>query len=503
MNKTTYICLAVALAVVVAGAIMPMVNDIDVISRALVAIGCLAAAAVLLFGSKRRKTPAYTRVGHEGVKYTAPPTTFDDVAANAEARQSLMELVDYIRSPEKYVRHGARMPRGVLLYGPPGTGKTLLAQALAGEAGVPFFAMSGSDFVQMYVGVGAGRVRDLFKNARKAGKCVIFIDEIDALGKRRSDAASEERDQTLNALLSEMSGFRSGDGVIVLAATNRIETLDPALLRPGRFDRHIEVGLPGKNERLDILQLHSRNKPLSDDVDLEQLAADTCSFSGASLEALLNEAAMLAAQRNSSAIERTDIERAFIRTVAGADRSHSANNEELCAIALHEAGHAIVTRCLMPESRIKRISILPAGRGAAGYNLAIPQERVLIKKRDMENQIAVLMGGRAAEMLINGDDGLTSGASGDLARAAELAGVMVTELGMGDDPALSLRAMSAVCGGGMNAEQAVRALLGRMYARATEILSENADSLVQLTQLLLERETLDEDAINDILDVAA
>jgi cell division protease FtsH len=503
LNKTMYICLAAALVVVIAGAVMPMINDVDIMSRALLVTGCLAAAAILLFGPRRRRTPAFTRVGHDAVKYTAPPTTFDDVAANAEARQSLMELVDYIRCPEKYLSHGARMPRGVLLYGPPGTGKTLLAQALAGEAGVPFFAMSGSDFVQMYVGVGAGRVRELFKNARKAGKCVIFIDEIDALGKRRSDAASEERDQTLNALLSEMSGFRSGDGIIVLAATNRLETLDPALLRPGRFDRQIEVGLPGKSERLDILQLHSRNKPLAGDVDLEQLAADTCAFSGASLEALLNEAAMLAAQRNASAIERADIDRAFIRTVAGADRSPSANAEELCAIALHEAGHAIVTRCLMPESRIKRISILPAGRGAAGYNLAIPQERVLIKKRDMENQIAVLMGGRAAEMLINGDDGLTSGASGDLARAAELAGVMVTELGMGDDPAVSLRAVSAAAGCGMNAEQAVRGLLDQMYARAEAILTENAGALVQLVQVLLERETLDEDEINDILNVAA
>lgn len=500
MNKTVCVIIAAALVVIAAGALLPHIENTDVLSKTLVTVGCLGAAAAMLFNSGKTKSPAYTRIGSEMTKLKESALTFADVAANAEARESLMQIVDYIRDPDKYVRHGARMPRGVLLYGPPGTGKTLLARALAGEAGVPFFAMSGSDFIQMYVGVGAARVRDVFKNARKAGKCVIFIDEIDALGRRRSDASSDERDQTLNALLSEMSGFRTGDGVVVLAATNRIETLDPALLRPGRFDRHIEVALPGKTERLDILRLHARGKRMAADVDLAKLAADTCSFSGASLEALLNEAAMLAARRDSDAIERSDIDQAFIHTVAGADKPPAASPGEICTIALHEAGHAVLSRLLMPESRLKRISILPAGRGAAGYNLAIPQERALIKKRDMENQIAVLMGGRAAEMLLNSEDGLTSGASSDIARAAELAGVMVTELGMGDDPAVSLRALNMACGGGINAESAARDILDRQYLRAISLLSENADKLINLTLRLVESETLSEEEIASVFD---
>ncbi|MGI6238999.1 MAG: AAA family ATPase, partial [Christensenellales bacterium] len=410
---------------------------LDVAARTLLAVGCIGVIAVSAFGLGRKKSPAYSKFGRDALINRTPGLNFSDVAANIEAKHSLEGLVDYLKDPKKYVSFGARMPRGVMLYGPPGTGKTLLAKALAGEAGVPYFAMSGSDFVQMYVGVGASRVRELFSSARKAGKCVIFIDEIDALGRRRSETSSDERDQTLNALLNEMSGFRTGEGIIVIAATNRIETLDPALLRPGRFDRQIEVGLPGMNERLDILTLHSRNKPLASDVDLQALARETCAFSGASLESLLNEAAILAARRKSNEIERADIDMAFYNTVAGADGVSSASPDERCAIALHEAGHAVVLRALMPESRLKRVSILPAGRGAMGYNLAIPAERVLHKKSDIENQIMVLLGGRAAELLVGGEDALTSGASGDLTRATELAGMMVMELGMGDNPAVS------------------------------------------------------------------
>ena len=277
---------------------------------------CLAAAVALFIASallrpRALRAEAAGRIAGMEAVNAAPSCGFSDVAANEEARRSLEGLVDYLKDPQKYARYGARMPRGVLLYGPPGTGKTLLARALAGEAGVPFFALSGSDFVQMYVGVGASRVRELFKNARKAGKCVIFIDEIDAMAKKRDDQSSDERDQTLNALLSEMSGFRPSEGIIVLAATNRLDTLDPALLRPGRFDRQIEVGLPGRAERLSILRLHSRNKPLSRTVDLEALAGDTSCFSGASLENLLNEAAIAAAERGAEKIEPADIRGAF------------------------------------------------------------------------------------------------------------------------------------------------------------------------------------------------
>lgn len=481
----------------VASALSP--RAIDISSRALLAAGCIGIIAVSALGIGRRRSPAYTKFGRDALIVKAPGLTFGDVAANAEAKQSLEGLVDYLKDPQKYLSFGARMPRGVMFYGPPGTGKTLLARALAGEAGVPFFAMSGSDFVQMYVGVGASRVRDLFASAKKAGKCVVFIDEIDALGRRRNDQSSDERDQTLNALLNEMSGFRTGDGVIVIAATNRIETLDPALLRPGRFDRQIEVGLPGVRERLDILMLHSKNKPLAPDVDLAEIARETTAFSGASLESLLNEAAILAARRKSDEIEKRDIDQAFYRTVAGADGVSAATPDERCTIALHEAGHAIVLRALTPESRLKRVSILPAGRGAQGYNLAIPEERVLHKKSDIENQIMVLLGGRAAELLVGGDDALTSGASSDIARATELAGTMIMELGMGDNPAVSLRALSSVCGASGSAETACRDALARLYEKARGILEENINDLLALTQALLDRETLGAEEIEALL----
>ena len=353
---------------------------------------CLAAAVALFIASallrpRALRAEAAGRVAGMEAVSAAPQCGFGDVAANEEAKKSLEGLVDYLKDPQKYARYGARMPRGVLLYGPPGTGKTLLARALAGEAGVPFFALSGSDFVQMYVGVGASRVRELFKSARKAGKCVIFIDEIDAMAKKRDEQSSDERDQTLNALLSEMSGFRPSEGIIVLAATNRLDTLDPALLRPGRFDRQIEVGLPGREERLSILRLHSRNKPLSRAVDLEALAGDTSCFSGASLENLLNEAAIAAAGRGAEAIEPDDVRGAFYKTVAGADRKSTATRAERRVIAVHEAGHALASLTLTPENRLRRVSILPAGGGAAGYNLSIPPERTMLEKRQIERQI--------------------------------------------------------------------------------------------------------------------
>ena len=310
--KKLWICLiGGAISLAIAGLLLSIFvgqspSALDLSARILLALAVAAFIGSALLRPKAMRADPAGRVDALHAQASASSCTFQDVAANEEARESLKGLVDYLKSPEKYARYGARMPRGVLLYGPPGTGKTLLARALAGEAGVPFFALSGSDFVQMYVGVGASRVRELFKNARKAGKCVIFIDEIDAMGKKRDDQSSDERDQTLNALLSEMSGFRPSDGVIVLAATNRLDTLDPALLRPGRFDRQIEVGLPGKSERLSILKLHSRNKPVAENVNWEALAQDTSCFSGASLENLLNEAAISAAAREAERIEASD-----------------------------------------------------------------------------------------------------------------------------------------------------------------------------------------------------
>ena len=471
----------------------------EALGHGLVTVAVIGLILCAMLRPKMMRADAVAIGSDAAAEGCAPKCTFADVAANAEALHSLEQLRDYLVQPEKYSRYGARMPRGVLLYGPPGTGKTLLAKALAGEAGVPFYALSGSDFVEKYVGVGAMRVRELFKKARKSGKCVIFIDEIDAMGKRRSDNSSDERDQTLNALLSEMSGFHSGEGVIVLAATNRLEMLDPALLRPGRFDRQIEVGLPGKRERLSILELHSRNKPLGDDVCLERLAAETVYFSGASLENLLNEAAILAATRDEAAISMQDIRTALVRTIVGADRESTATRAERRTIALHEAGHAVATKILMPKHRLTRVSILPAGRGAAGYNLAIPPERVMLIKRDLENQICVLLAGRAAELLILGEDALTAGASNDLERAAETAAAMVTELGMAGEPAVSLKALGRACGNAGDSAQRCRELLAELYQRTQRLLGEHVEALGRLAEALLERETLSDEEIAGIL----
>ena len=468
---------------------------------------CLAAAVALFIASallrpRALRAEAAGRIAGMEAVNAAPNCGFSDVAANEEARKSLEGLVDYLKDPQKYARYGARMPRGVLLYGPPGTGKTLLARALAGEAGVPFFALSGSDFVQMYVGVGASRVRELFKNARKAGKCVIFIDEIDAMAKKRDDQSSDERDQTLNALLSEMSGFRPSEGIIVLAATNRLDTLDPALLRPGRFDRQIEVGLPGRAERLSILRLHSRNKPLSRTVDLEALAGDTSCFSGASLENLLNEAAIAAAERGAEKIEPADIRGAFFKTVAGADRRSTATHAEKRVIAVHEAGHALASIHLTPENRLKRVSILPAGGGAAGYNLSIPPERAMLEKRQIECQIEVLLAGRAAELLVGGDDAVTAGAANDLSRAAELAAALVMDLGMAGEPAVSLRTLSRACGGSDEAKALCRQKLGELFANVSDLLLEHADELLLLTDALVEREAMSGEEVEALLRAA-
>lgn len=397
------------------------------------------------------------------------------MAANEEALSSLRELRDFLRHPETYAKLGARIPHGVLLYGPPGTGKTLLARALAGEAGVPFLAMNGSDFVEMYVGVGASRVRDTFKKARKLGRCVIFIDEIDSLGRSRGANSSDERDQTLNALLGEMSGFRPAEGVIVIGATNRAEMLDPALLRPGRFDRRIEVAMPDRDAREKILRLHARGKPMDADVDLSDLAARTVLFSGASLENLLNEAAICAARRRSERICEADIESAYLTLVAGSDRSIRMSEEERRLIALHEAGHAVISRLLAPEDRIRRVSIVPSGNGAAGYNLSIPAEKTMYTRGDLENRICVLLAGRAAETLYAGEGGVTGGASNDLKRATELACQMAGEMGMGRRPYAAENVLQKYgCGAETGAD--AHGLLEELYERTLSLLSAHADT---------------------------
>ena len=494
MKRGYTILLAATLAAALCGLALSLTLGTDAGLRSVLSQGMII-AALAGFVCAAAMRPQYQRAGSGGVDAAVGQAArsgcgFRDVAANEPALRSLRELKDYLEAPERFARYGARMPRGVLLYGPPGTGKTLLARALAGEAGVPFFALSGSDFVEKYVGVGASRVRELFKKARKAGRCVVFIDEIDAMGRRRDDAASDERDQTLNALLSEMSGFHTGDGVAVMAATNRIDALDPALLRPGRFDRQIEVGLPGPEARLSILRLHSRNKPVDDSVDLEGVASMTTGFSGASLESLMNEAAISAAVRGGGAILPEDVERAFFRTVAGEDEPSIATREELGIIAVHEAGHALLGHLLQPEDRLARISILPAGRGAAGYTLSIPTERAMVRREQLERQIMVLLGGRAAEAVRFGGDELSAGAASDIARATELASAMVMELGLNGDPAVSLKVLNARCGASGDGADRCRALLDNLYRQACEVIAAHSGALDRLCEALLEREIL-------------
>lgn len=456
--------------------------------------------AALFRLSRRVPARAFDKRSDVAIKETdvgLKQTGFCSVAANDEALDSLRLLADFLKNPGKYETMGARLPRGVLLYGPPGTGKTLLARALAGEANVPFHSMAGSDFVQMYAGVGASRVRELFKKAREAGKCVIFIDEIDAMGKCRGDQSSDERDQTLNALLSEMSGFAPTEHIVVIAATNRIDTLDPALTRPGRFDRKIEVPLPSRPARLEILRLHAKGKPMDERVNLESLAAQTVQFSGASLENLLNEAAIHAARRSAEKIEPQDVDCAYLREVAGSDRRPTARREELAQIALHEAGHAVASRLLQPSHRLLRLSILPSERGAGGYNLTVPAERALLSEKQLLDQIQVLLAGRAAELLLSGEDGATSGASNDLTRAAELCAAMVMDLGMGGERAVSLRALQKACpGASVDAAARCREMLEAQLGRVQTLLGKRAEMLAALTELLLKEETLNETQID-------
>lgn len=422
-------------------------------------------------------------------KREIPSARFSDVAANEEAMESLRDLVSFIREPEKYSRLGARIPRGVLLYGMPGTGKTLMARALAGEAGVPFFAVNGADFVEMYVGVGASRVRTLFRNARKAGRAVIFFDEIDTIGKKR-DNRSDEREQTLNALLSEMSGFGETDGIVVLAATNRADTLDEALLRAGRFDRQIEVPLPGQAERLQILQVHAQRHPLSAEVSLPELARQTAMFSGARLECLLNEAAILAVKRDAEQIEPQDIRQAMDAALFGAERPNTARREhEKRVTAAHEAGHAIATAVLLPDSELRRVSIIPTSRGAAGYSMALPPERLFHEQQELVGHMASMLAGREAERRLLGDEHISTGASNDIEKAVLLARRMVNEWGMlpgGSDVYL------------MNQTQrdaAAQQWLNEAQRLAAEVLDIHHQAWKTLTELLFAEESVDGEAV--------
>jgi len=437
--------------------------------------------------------------------------TFDDVAGIDEAKAELREIVDFLKEPEKYGRLGARIPKGILLVGPPGTGKTLVARAIAGEAGVPFFSISGSEFVEMFVGVGAARVRDLFEQARKAAPCIIFIDELDALGKKRGVGAfgsHDEKEQTLNQLLTELDGFDPREGIVLLAATNRPEILDPALLRAGRFDRQVVVDRPDKSGRAAILRVHLK-KVKHEGLDVEQIAALTPGFSGAELANLVNEAAIQATRRGAEAVTMADITAAIERIVAGLERKGRVlNPKEREAVAYHEMGHALAAASLPGADPVHKVSIIPRSIGALGYTMTRPTEdRFLITRRDLENRMVVLLAGRAAEDLVLGE--ISTGAADDLARVTDIARQIVTRFGM--HPALGQAVLEperqSLLGDGVPAltprdyseatarevDIAVRELIEQAYARAKALLADRRADLEAGTRLLLERETITPD----------
>lgn len=434
--------------------------------------------------------------------------TFDNVAGLREEKEELEEIVDFLRSPRKYTKLGARIPKGVLLVGPPGTGKTLLAKAIAGEAGVPFFSISGSDFVEMFVGVGASRVRDLFEEAKKNAPCIVFIDEIDAVARRRGTGMGgghDEREQTLNQLLVEMDGFGVNEGIIVMAATNRVDILDPAIMRPGRFDRKVHVGRPDIGGREEILKVHAKNKPLGDDVDLQQIAQTTAGFTGADLENLLNEAAIVAAKEDRAYIVQADIRRSFVKVGIGAEKkSRIISDKEKKITAYHESGHAILFHVLPDVGPVYSVSIIPTGAGAAGYTMPLPEKDEMFNTRGrMLQEITVDLGGRVAEELIFDD--ITTGASQDIKQATALARAMVTKFGMSediglinyaneDDEVFIGRDLAHTRGYGEDVASKIDAEIKRIidecHEEAKKIISAHKDVLDACVELLLEKEKI-------------
>lgn len=453
---------------------------------------------------------------HKLMSETGPKVTFADVAGCNEAKADVQEIVDFLKAPTKFDKLGGKIPRGVLMVGPPGTGKTLLAKAVAGEAGVSFFSISGSDFVEMYVGVGASRVRDMFEEAKKNSPCIIFIDEIDAIGKSRQNsfAGNDERDQTLNALLVEMDGFSGNEGIIVIAATNRSEILDKALLRPGRFDRQITVNLPDIIGREEIITVHTKNVPLSDDVNIRDLARGTPGFSGAELANLVNEASILASKCDRDKIHMKHFEKAKDKILMGAERKTFAMTEqEKRLTAYHEAGHAVVGYLTPEHDPIYKVSIIPRGR-ALGITMFLPErDSVSISKRKLESQIASLYGGRVAEEIVAGPDGVTTGASNDIERATVLATRMITEWGMSTNlkPIKYVEEEGGYVGAGHThlkvgldevnnlIEKEIEDIVERNYKRAFDLVKSNWGKVEHMVELLMRHETIDKDQIDYIM----
>jgi cell division protease FtsH len=474
-----------------------------------------ATVVVLALSSRKNGTPTITNPALTFGKNKArlyvdkgTPVTFGDVAGSEEAKAELAEVVDFLRSPERFRRLGARVPRGVLLVGPPGTGKTLLAKAVAGEAGVPFFSICGSEFVEMFVGVGAARVRDLFAQARERPASILFIDELDAVGKARgalgSIGGNDEREQTLNQLLTEMDGFDSTSGLIVIGATNRPEILDAALLRPGRFDRRVHVDRPDLSERRAILEVHARRVRLGGGVDLGRIAGQTVGLAGADLANIMNEAALLAARRRADAVEQRDLDEAIERAIAGLPRrARRLQPKERLVVAYHEAGHALCGALLPTQDPVRKISIIPRGPGALGYTIQSPAEdRYLMSRQEIKDRLVVLLGGRVAEETVVGE--VSTGAQDDLLTATDLARRMVRELGMSEtmgvvtfEPRRGIGGDRWPPGGQEYSEETARAvdaevarIMAEAHARARALLAEHRDALERVAQRLLEVETM-------------
>ncbi len=449
--------------------------------------------------------------GKSRAKVTAPDEkvkTFEDVAGLVEEKEQLGEIVDFLAEPQKYTNLGARIPKGVIMVGPPGTGKTLLAKAVAGEAGVPFFSISGSDFVEMFVGVGASRVRDLFEEAKKNAPCIVFIDEIDAVARRRGSGLGgghDEREQTLNQMLVEMDGFGVNEGIIVMAATNRVDILDPAILRPGRFDRRIHVGLPDVRGREDILKVHAKNKPMAEDVNLEDVARTTAGFAGADLENLLNEAAISAARDNRAFVVDEDIRKSFIKVGIGSEKkSRIISEKDKKITAYHEAGHAILFHLLPDVGPVYTVSVIPTGQGAGGYTMPLPEkDEMYLTKGKMLQDIIVCLGGRIAESLVFED--VTTGASQDIRQATERARDMVMKYGFSDELGMINYSTSGDevfigrdIGHSKNfsegtaelIDQEVKKIIDNCHKKAMQLLKENMDILHRLAELLIEKERI-------------
>lgn len=421
---------------------------------------------------------------------------FRNIAGNEEAKKDMEYLVQFLKNPKKYKDIGAKLPKGVALFGPPGTGKTLMAKAVAGEAGVPFFYVNGSDFIEMYAGLGARRVRDLFKTARKNSPCIVFIDEIDAIGGHRgSSKQSSENDQTINALLSELDGFNSKDSVIVMIATNRLEDLDAALIRPGRFDRHVNIGLPDAKDRKSILENYAKGKKLDENVDFESLAHITLGFSGASLEALMNEAAIIAVNRGSDTVTAEDIDESYFKIAMKGNKKIVKNKDEniIKLVAYHEAGHALATK-LLTNNHLHKVTIIPSTSGAGGATFSIPKNLMLISKKEILNNVRVLYAGRAAEELLKGNkDDITSGARVDIQQATNYIKSYFAELGMS-----SKFGMLAIENDDLYMKDAIE-LSNQLYDETLKLLTENKDLLDKISQELIEKETLSGKQIDDLI----